>query len=123
MTQLAQQIRALRTAKNLSQDGLAEKLYISRQAVSKWENGEATPDIDKLVQLAEIFDVSLDYLVLGKEPEKEILVEQKGKMNAWEFLSEYWWVVIPIMIFAFGLFAGAMKVIQMPKFQVEISHP
>jgi transcriptional regulator with XRE-family HTH domain len=61
MTQLAQQIRALRTAKNLSQDGLAEKLYISRQAVSKWENGEATPDIDKLVQLAEIFDVSLDY--------------------------------------------------------------
>lgn len=39
MTQLAQQIRALRTAKNLSQDGLAEKLYISRQAISKWENG------------------------------------------------------------------------------------
>ncbi len=42
-----------------------------RQAVSKWENGEATPDIDKLVQLAEIFDVSLDYLVLGKEPESQ----------------------------------------------------
>lgn len=40
MNQLAQQIRVLRTAKNLSQDELAEKLYISRQAVSKWENGE-----------------------------------------------------------------------------------
>lgn len=39
MKQLAQQIRVLRTAKNLSQDELAEKLYISRQAVSKWENG------------------------------------------------------------------------------------
>ncbi len=88
MNQLAQQIRILRTAKNLSQDELAEKLYISRQAVSKWENGEATPDIDKLVQLAEIFGVSLDYLVLGKEPEKEIVVEQRGKMNGWEFLSE-----------------------------------
>ncbi|WP_367006698.1 helix-turn-helix transcriptional regulator [Streptococcus sp. ZY19097] len=113
MTQLAQQIRTLRTSKNLSQDELAEKIYISRQAVSKWENGEATPDIDKLVQLAEIFGVSLDYLVLGKEPEKEIVVEQKGKMNGWEFLSEYWWVVIPIMIIAFGLFVGAMKVIQM----------
>lgn len=49
MNQLAQQIRVLRTANNLSQDELAEKLYISRQAVSKWENGEATPDIDKLV--------------------------------------------------------------------------
>ena len=113
MNQLAQQIRALRTANHLSQEELAEKLYISRQAVSKWENGEATPDIDKLVQLAEIFGVSLDYLVLGKEPEKEIVVEEHGKMNAWEFLSENWWVVIPTMIIAFGLFAGAMKVIQM----------
>lgn len=60
-----------------------------QEPVSKWEKGEAIPDIDKLVQLAEIFGVSLDYLVLGKEPEKEIVVEQKGKMNAWEFLSEY----------------------------------
>ncbi|HEL2051615.1 TPA: helix-turn-helix transcriptional regulator [Streptococcus suis] len=112
MNQLAQQIRVLRTTKNLSQDELAEKLYISRQAVSKWENGEATPDIDKLVQLAEIFGVSLDYLVLGKEPEKEIVVEQRGKMNVWEFLTNYWWVLIPIMIIAFGLFAAAMRILQ-----------
>lgn len=41
MKQLAQQIKNLRTAKNLSQDELAEKLYISRQAVSKWENGDS----------------------------------------------------------------------------------
>ncbi|HEL2383623.1 TPA: helix-turn-helix transcriptional regulator [Streptococcus suis] len=88
MNQLAQQIKKLRTGQNLSQDDLADKLYISRQAVSKWENGEATPDSDKLVQLAEIFGVSLDYLVLGKEPEKEIVVEQRGKMNGWEFLNE-----------------------------------
>ncbi|HEL1601389.1 TPA: helix-turn-helix transcriptional regulator [Streptococcus suis] len=88
MNQLAQQIKKLRTGQNLSQDDLAEKLYISRQAVSKWENGEATPDIDKLVQMAEIFGVSLDYLVLGKEPEKEIVVEQRGKMNVWEYLNE-----------------------------------
>ncbi|HFI0266716.1 TPA: helix-turn-helix domain-containing protein [Streptococcus suis] len=112
MKQLAQQIKNLRTTKNLSQDELAEKLYISRQAVSKWENGEATPDIDKLVQLAEIFGVSLDYLVLGKEPEKEIVVEQRGKMNGWEFLANYWWVLIPIMIIAFGLFAAAMRILQ-----------
>ncbi|HFU3728998.1 TPA: helix-turn-helix domain-containing protein [Streptococcus suis] len=81
-------MKKLRTGQNLSQDDLAEKLYISRQAVSKWENGEATPDIDKLVQLSEIFGVSLDYLVLGKEPEKEIVVEQRGKMNVWEYLNE-----------------------------------
>ncbi|MGT2712413.1 helix-turn-helix domain-containing protein [Streptococcus oriscaviae] len=88
MNQLAQQIKKLRTGQNLSQDDLAEKLYVSRQSISKYENGEATPDMDKLVQLAEIFGVSLDYLVLGREPEKEVLVEQRGKMNTWEFLSE-----------------------------------
>lgn len=62
MTQVAQQIKSLRTVKNMSQDDLAEKLYISRQAISKWETGESTPDLDKLVQLAEIFEVSLDFL-------------------------------------------------------------
>ncbi|WP_105124971.1 helix-turn-helix domain-containing protein [Streptococcus suis] len=102
MNQLAQQIKKLRTGQNLSQDDLAEKLYISRQAVSKWENGEATPDIDKLVQLAEIFGVSLDYLVLGKEPEKEIVVENDDwepwkVSNSWEFLARFWW--IPILAF------------------------
>lgn len=102
MTQLAQQIRALRTAKNLSQDGLAEKLYISRQAISKWENGEATPDIDKLVQLAEIFDVSLDYLVLGKEPENNTEATgayqtAKQKMDIWQFIAGYWWIVLYIL--------------------------
>ncbi|WP_228480101.1 helix-turn-helix domain-containing protein, partial [Streptococcus suis] len=122
MKQLAQQIKNLRTTKNLSQDELAEKLYISRQAVSKWENGEATPDIDKLVQLAEIFGVSLDYLVLGKEPEKEIVVEQRGKMNVWEFLANYWWVLIPIMIIAFGLFAAAMRILQkFPNFKLKLA--
>lgn len=88
MIQLGQQIKNLRTANHLSQEDLAQKLFVSRQSISKYENGEATPDIDKLVQLAEIFGVSLDYLVLGKEPEKEIVVEKHGKMNAWEFLSE-----------------------------------
>ena len=102
MTQLAQQIRAIRRAKNLSQDGLAEKLYISRQAISKWENGEATPDIDKLVQLAEIFDVSLDYLVLGKEPENNIKATgayqtAEQKMDIWQFIAGYWWIVLSIL--------------------------
>ncbi|NQI71156.1 helix-turn-helix transcriptional regulator [Streptococcus suis] len=102
MNQLAQQIKKLRTGQNLSQDDLAEKLYISRQAVSKWENGEATPDIDKLVQLAEIFGVSLDYLVLGKEPEnntKETGTYQTAeqKMDIWQFIAGYWWIVLTIL--------------------------
>ncbi|MDY4510620.1 helix-turn-helix transcriptional regulator [Streptococcus hyovaginalis] len=95
MTHLAQQLKSLRTAKKMSQDDLAEKLYISRQAISKWETDEATPDLDKLVQLADIFKVSLDFLVLGKEPEKEIVIE--SQMNAWQFLAGYWWLLFPVL--------------------------
>lgn len=100
MNQLAQQIKNLRTTKQLSQDDLAEKLYISRQAISKWENNEATPDLDKLIQLADIFGVSLDYLVLGKELEKvtENIIEtkQEQSMNIWAFIAGYWWIFFPI---------------------------
>ncbi|HFI0507985.1 TPA: helix-turn-helix domain-containing protein [Streptococcus suis] len=106
MNQLAQQIKKLRTGQNLSQDDLAEKLYVTRQSISKYENSEATPDIDKLIQLAEIFGVSLDYLVLGKEPEKDIKVEQESDdwepwkvSNGWEFLARFWWLPIPILAF------------------------
>lgn len=66
MTPFSSQLKILRQAKNLSQEALAEQLFISRQAISKWENGDATPDLENLVKLAEIFKVSLDELVLGK---------------------------------------------------------
>ena len=104
MNQLAPQIKKLRTGQNLSQDDLAEKLYVSRQSISKYENGEATPDIDKLVQLAEIFDVSLDYLVLGKEPENNIKTTRayqtaEQKMDIWQFIAGYWWIVLSILGF------------------------
>ncbi len=47
----------------MSQEELAEKLFISRQAVSKWESGQSVPDIDNIVRLSEIFGVSCDYLL------------------------------------------------------------
>ncbi|OIK72304.1 transcriptional regulator, partial [Oenococcus oeni] len=46
---------------------LAGKLFISRQAISKWESGETTPDLNNLIKLSELLDVSLDTLVLGSE--------------------------------------------------------
>ena len=51
-------IRRLRTEKGLSQDELAEKLFVTRQAVSRWENGETTPNTETLKQLSRLFDVS-----------------------------------------------------------------
>lgn len=53
----------LRTKKGLSQDELAEKVYVTRQAVSRWENGETTPNIETLKLLSKLFDVSINTLL------------------------------------------------------------
>ena len=56
----------MRKEKELSQEELASRLEVTRQTVSKWELGDSTPDLDKLVLLAEPFEISLDELVLDK---------------------------------------------------------
>ena len=61
---LGERIKALRKQSNLSQEQLAEKLNVSRQAVSKWESNTAYPDISNLILLKDIFGVTLDYLVI-----------------------------------------------------------
>ncbi len=65
---LAERIYTLRKQHALSQEQLAEALGVSRQTVSKWENGTATPELEKLRALARCFDVTLDELVEGGEP-------------------------------------------------------
>ena len=59
---LAENIKALRKKKGMTQEELAENLHISAQAVSKWETGQSCPDVDMLPKLAIIFDTSLDNL-------------------------------------------------------------
>ena len=53
----------LRTQKGLSQEELAEKVFVTRQAVSRWENGETTPNVDTLKLLSQFFDVSINTLL------------------------------------------------------------
>lgn len=64
---LSDRIQNLRKTKGLSQEELAEALGVSRQAVSKWESGQSSPDLDKIVQLSEYFGVSTDHLLKGTE--------------------------------------------------------
>lgn len=67
---LAEKILSLRTARGMSQDDLAEKLEVSRQSVSKWETGQSTPDLDKIIKLADLFGVTVDELVReGERPQ------------------------------------------------------
>ena len=61
------QIEQLRKQSNMSQEQLAELLGISRQTVSEWERGIAYPSVEKLLFLSKIFNVSLDYIVTGRD--------------------------------------------------------
>ena len=63
---LSENIYRLRTEKNMSQLDLADALEVSRQSVSKWETGTAVPELDKLVKMAKLFEISLDELVNGE---------------------------------------------------------
>lgn len=60
---LSKQLSRYRKEAKMTQEELAEKCDVTRQAVAKWENGESTPSIEKLITLAEIYDTSLDELV------------------------------------------------------------
>lgn len=71
----SEQLCKLRKEANLTQEDLAEKCDVSRQAVAKWESGESLPDIYKISQMAKLFDVSLEELVWGEcqlESQKEM---------------------------------------------------
>ncbi len=57
----------LRKQKGLSQEELANRLNVSRQTVSKWEIGDSSPDMEKLIAISDLFEISLDELVMGKE--------------------------------------------------------
>ena len=70
--ELGTQIRKYRNERTLSQEALAEKVYMSRQTVSNWENDKSYPDVNSLVLLSEVFEISLDQL---------IKVEEKAERN------------------------------------------
>lgn len=72
----ADRLQALRKSHGYSQDALAEKLGISRQAVSKWERGESSPDTDNLIALANLYGITLDQLLNGENVPEIVLQTQ-----------------------------------------------
>lgn len=76
---IANRLLELRKKSGYSQEELAEKLGISRQSVSKWERAEASPDTDNLILLAQLYNVSLDELLMGSEPDANVRAENQSK--------------------------------------------
>lgn len=76
---LGENIRRLRQVNQYSQEKLAEKLGVSRQAIAKWENGETSPDLTNFVELAKLFHVTLDNLINYSEDEYGLGIPPKGK--------------------------------------------
>lgn len=70
-----EKIKRLRTEQHLSQKELAEKLEVSRQAIAKWETNRGIPDIENLKRIAQVFDVSIDYLVNDEESIENHLIK------------------------------------------------
>lgn len=127
---IGERITELRTQKNLSQGDLASALSVSRQAISKWENDQSSPDTIHLIQLADLLDTEVAYLATGVKPvyeeapivvnlvkkedrvvEVEKVVEKpvirrivrvKYRRNPLEYLT------LGIVCFALGLLLGAL---------------
>lgn len=76
---IADRIQNLRKSKGISQEELADKMGVSRQAVSKWESQQSTPDIGKIIIMSDYFGVTTDYLLKGGDPKPE---ENEKKVDA-----------------------------------------
>lgn len=81
--EISSQIKKYRHAVDMSQEALAESVYVTRQTVSNWENGKSYPDIHSLLMLCELFNISLDILVKGdiKEMKGQIKKEDIEQFN------------------------------------------
>lgn len=83
-------LQKIRKEAGYSQENLSFKLQVSRQAVSKWENDQGYPEIDKIIKMADIFDVTLDYFFNGlKSSDKNALKNENGLYVSQEMASGY----------------------------------
>lgn len=84
---LADNLKRIRKEHNLSQEQLAEELGVSRQSVSKWESGQAYPEMDKVLQLCKLFDVNIDELL--NQNIKEVTKAKQSKININKYIDDF----------------------------------
>ncbi|MFZ7640622.1 helix-turn-helix domain-containing protein [Bacillus cereus] len=102
---ISKQIQYFRKRDNMSQEELAEKLHVSRQSISNWENERNYPDIHNLLMMSILFDVSLDDLVKG---DVKIMKEklQKSIFLKWSYIMLVLMIMLPISLVPVCYFFG-----------------
>ncbi|GLB47337.1 hypothetical protein WR164_13160 [Philodulcilactobacillus myokoensis] len=97
---LGTRIKEEREKHSMTQNELARELNVSRQAISKWELGTAYPDIERLIQISDFFNVSLDSLIKGDQNLKQsIIIDDHSSSDFWYFMNRKGWILAIIIIF------------------------
>ena len=106
--ELGNKIKYYRGEKELSQEELAERVYVSRQTISNWENNKSYPDINSIVLLSEIFGISIDNLIKGdvEQMKKEINAEEVKKLNFYALMMGILMLVALISLMPMLKFIG-----------------
>ncbi len=96
-----EKLQSLRKSKGMSQEQLAEQITVSRQAISKWELGESNPDLDNIIQISNIFNVTTDYLLKDEQQESSTskIITQGNKNSVKAQIS----LIISVAFLAIGL--------------------
>ena len=137
-----ERLQALRQRAGMSQDALAERLGVSRQAVSRWERDETMPETDKVIALADLFGVTTDYLLRPRpeETEQKAQTPPRGQKDRVErflaFVRRKWyllgWVLIVwggidlargvfVKVAFQGVFEAALEPIELEEWEIAMS--
>ena len=121
----SEKLLTLRKSRDLTQEQLAERLDVSRQSVSKWESGQAVPELDKIVALSDIFEVTTDYLLKPSEIDElsvktKILAKQQEQMLVREKKRSQ---MIHCVLYAIGVYLLFFAVYCIGHFYFEIWNP
>ena len=111
--ELNTQIKKYRTSMNLSQEELAEKIYVTRQTISNWENSKSYPDIHSLLMLSSLFNISLDQLIKGdiNIMKKEINQADLKKFNHYGAVYTILLVLFIVSVVPLAVFLGVYGLI------------
>ncbi len=94
MNQVGKNIKNFREKKKVTQEEMAQALFMTRQAISNWENGKTEPDIDTLQKIADFLNITMEELIYGVKKKGDICIQEgarKGSKLGLESVSRWRW--------------------------------